>query len=192
MTPRREDAIAAELRWYWAAAQGAMGLRSNYMAIMGGGSRSAARSGKPVLDIDERCLAAATVEKRVRRALAQVSDREAAILVHAFGPDIRELAAFGPATGVVPLTGTARQRWVASRSTRSLEDWLARLVVRVHTGRSNDLARDVVLLKAIRTEAEQMLRGALQAYAEHRHSGRAGMGTKRAGEARQGEETRAA
>jgi hypothetical protein len=177
MTPRREDAIAAELRWYWADATGEMGVRSNFEAMRARIQRAASRGGKPNTDIDERCVEAATREKRIRRALAQVPDREAIVLVHAFGPGIRELPAFEAATGVVPLTRIARQAWVKSGTNRTLEGWLARLLVRVHTGRSSgpeNLARDRALLNAIRTEANQMLRAALQSYAACRYSERAG------------------
>jgi hypothetical protein len=177
MTPRREEALAAELRWYWADATGDMGLKSNFEAMRACIQRAASRGGKPNVDIDERCLEAATREKHIRRALAQVPDREAIVLVHAFGPGIREIPVFGPATGVVPLTRVARQAWLNSSTNRSLEGWLARLLVRVHTGRSSGpehLARDRALLNAIRTEANQMLRAALLAYAACRYPGRSG------------------
>jgi hypothetical protein len=164
MTPRREDAIAAELRWYWADATGDMGLKSNFEAMRARMQRAASRGGKPNVDIDERCVEAATREKHIRRALAQVPDREAVILVHAFGPGIREIPVFGPATGVVPLTRVARQAWAKSGTTRTLEDWLARLLLRVHTGRGHDPAGDAALLRAIRLEAQGTLRSAMKAY----------------------------
>jgi hypothetical protein len=169
MTPRREDAIAAELRWYWASATGEMGLKSNFEAICARIRLGVGLGGKLMAEMDERCIEAATRERHVRRALVKVSDRDAAILVHAFGPDTREIPVFGRATGVVPLTRVARNTWANSGTTRTLEDWLARLVVRVHTGRGNDPDGDVDLLKAIGSEAEQMLQGALQAYAAYRH-----------------------
>jgi hypothetical protein len=172
MTPRHRDALAEELRWYWASATGAMGLRSNFAAMMAGIHGCATGGGTPATDIDERCVEAATRDRRVRRALAQVPDHEAIVLVHAFGPGIRELPAFGLATGVVPLTRVARQAWVKSGTNRTLEGWLARLLVRVHTGRGEDPDRDAELLKAIRLDAERMLHGALQAYAAKRHPGR--------------------
>jgi hypothetical protein len=174
MTPRYREALVEELRWYWASATGAMGLRSNFAAMMAGIHGCATGGGTPATDIDERCVEAATRDRRVRRALAQVPDHEAIILVHAFGPGIRELPAFGPATGVVPLTRVARQAWVKSGTNRTLEGWLARLLVRVHTGRGEDPARDAELLKAIRREAEELLGGALRAYAACRHPGRTG------------------
>jgi hypothetical protein len=174
MTPRHRDALAEELRWHWADATGEMGLRSNFEAMRARIQRAASRGGKPNTDIDERCVEAATREKYIRRALAQVPDHEAIVLVHAFGPGIRELPAFGPTTGVVPLTRVARQAWLSSSTNRSLEDWLARLLVRVHTGRSHDPAGDAALLKAIRSEAEQMLGCALESYATRRYPGKTG------------------
>ncbi len=165
MTPRREDTLVAELRWFWADATGDMGLKSNFEAMRARMQRCAAKGGQPNTDIDERCVDAATREKRVRRALARVPDHEAIVLVNALGPGTREIPAFGRATGVVPMTRAARQTWLSSGTNRSLEDWLARLVIRVHTGRGDDPAGDAALLKAIRQEAEQMLHAALQAYA---------------------------
>jgi hypothetical protein len=167
---RREEASAAELRWYWGEAEGDMGVVSNFEAMRACLELGGPTGGKPKLDLDERSLQAATRERHIRRALERLSAHDVSILAHAFAPGTREIPSFGKATGVVPITRVALSSWSSSGTNRGLTEWLARLVVRVHTGKSNDLARDLALLRAIRWDAERMLVAALRAYAEARGS----------------------
>jgi hypothetical protein len=161
---RRLGRVVAEFQ------AGDMGLQSNFEAMRARMQVGGRTGGKPIVDIDERCLKAAAREKRIRRALERLPDHVVAILVHAFGPDTREIPVFGRATGVVPLTLAARRTWASSGTTRSLEEWLVRLVIRVHTGKGDDPVVDRALLQSIREEADRLLATALRAYvAERRH-----------------------
>jgi hypothetical protein len=158
----------ADLRWYWNEAEGDMGLRSNFAAMVACLELGGPAGGLPVHDDEEGRLKAAGRERRVRRAIELLSARDVTILVHAFGSGSRKLPPFGRATGVVPLTAAARLTWANSGTTRPLGEWLVRLVCRVHGGLGNRPAQDRALAQTIRREAESMLLGAMRAYAAAR------------------------
>ncbi len=168
MALKREYADVAELQWYWSDAAGDMGLQSNFEAMRARMQVGGRTGGKPIVEINERWLKAAAREKHIRRALERLPDHLVAILVHAFGNETREIPVFGRATGVVPLTLAARRTWASSRTTRSLEEWLVRLVIRAHTGKGDDPVVDRALLQAIREEADRLLATALRGYAAER------------------------
>lgn len=77
LTPHR---VADELSWRWQSADGDMGIRSNFgamvtMLTMGGPS-----GGRPIMDIDDHCIASAAKVRHIDRALARVPKGERALL----------------------------------------------------------------------------------------------------------------
>jgi len=157
----------SELRWFFADADGDMGLRSNFPAMvtslqMGGRSGSVT----PVsVELNDRWFEAATRSRLCRRALEAIGPVRAHLLFCAFG-GCREVAPFGRTTGVVPLTRAARDAHQRSRSARSLEEWLYRLAWRVTHGAPEP--EDSERLATISREAERMLLSALGAFASAR------------------------
>jgi len=132
----------SELRWFFADADGDMGLRSNFPAMvtslqMGGRSGSVT----PVsVELNDRWFEAATRSRLCRRAL------------EAIGP--------------VRAHRAARDAHQRSRSARSLEEWLYRLAWRVTHGAPEP--EDSERLATISREAERMLLSALGAFASAR------------------------
>jgi hypothetical protein len=153
----------ADLRWYWSYAAGDLGLKSNFEPMRARLEAGGRTGGAPILELDEKCIDAATRERHIRRALERLTERDRGILRAAFGSSDRDLPAFGRATGVVPMTDAAQLAHWKSRTNRPLEEWLARLVC--HADKDPVAART---MRVIRREADTMLGAALMRFSNAR------------------------
>jgi hypothetical protein len=178
--------VEAELRWYFTEADGDMGLRSLFPAMVARLEVGGRTGGRPITEMDDRWLLAASRARRISRALELLAaadlrradapppaDRrvgDVQVLHCAFRAPEQDLPGWGSLTGVLPLSRRALSAWCSSHSTRTFEEWLFRLawnVARRHGGKSN-LPASTALLASIRLDASTMLRGAVQAYARAR------------------------
>lgn len=153
----------ADLRWYWSDAAGDLGLKSNFEPMRARLETGGRTGGAPILELDEKCIDAATRERHIRRALERITERDRGILRAAFGGADRDLPAFGRATGVVPMTDAATLAHRKSRTNRPLEEWLVRLVC--HAEKDPVAART---MRVIRREADIMLGAALARFSNAR------------------------
>lgn len=161
--PRAE----ADLRWFWTWSQGDMGLRSSFPAMVARLECGGRTGGRPIMDIDERCLEAAARARRISRALELLKARERLALCAAYGPTApaEPLPLLGVAAPVAPMTRAAIDGHRDSNTNRPLEEWLLRLCWRVQQRTSDALASDRVLVRAIAQEADALLRQAVGAFA---------------------------
>ena len=168
-SPSEED-LGKELTWYFAEAETAYGLQSNYEAYV-----ERALSGRVGLrvksadaSIDEKVGAAVTAGT-IRRYLRAMTGREAGILLCAFGPRDwpleleKELGA---------LTGIVVRLAVAGRRNRLPEGNLDRHEAEMATTLRTVLLKEGTLpLNRHRGKAEGLLAGALRAYSVVRGPG---------------------
>ncbi len=176
INPRAE----AELRWFYLWADGEMGLRSNFMAMVAQ-LESGSAGGGAVADFEERMfdrLEAAGDARRIRRALEGLTNAQRWILRKVFGPGARRAPGLGSAAPLAPFTAAAILAHRASGTSNSLEEWIYRLGYRCSqpravsasprkTRRAAERATtaDQMTLEAIRQESEAVLSSALTAFA---------------------------
>jgi hypothetical protein len=169
--PRAE----ADLSWRWTYADGEMGLASNFAPIVARLECGGRTGGKPIIDIPEHQVRAASRARRIDRALEDIGAQRAAVLRACFGPTATQLRGLGFASGVAPLTLAARRAWVAYRASISapgpdvpscLEAWLVRLCDRA--SRSGARGTDRALVLEIRREAEAAALASARAYSAAR------------------------
>jgi len=158
----------SDLLWFWAEADGDLGLCSSFPAMVARLQCGGPTGGRPIVEIPEHQLSAATRERRIRRALEAISAERLRVLRSCLDPQATRLAELGSASAVAPLTSAARRAWRSSRSTRSIEEWLVRLCHRVRHGIGERPAADRLLVEVIRRESEAMLLAALRAYSQAR------------------------
>jgi hypothetical protein len=167
---------AEELRWYWTEAAGAMGARSNFEPMRARLETGRVTGGAATLEVDERRLDAATRARLIRRTLEAMRPADARLLFSAFGRDERELAGLGHATGVIPVLLSTRRAWLDSGTSRPLEEWLARLVIRAA---AKD-GRAAVALRVLLRDAESTLDSALSRFVACRGSRSSAVGWRSA------------
>lgn len=153
----------SDLRWYWGEADGAMGRRSNFEPMRARLETGGRTGGAPIMEIDERCIEAATRERHIRRALGCLTEQDHKILHSAFGRGERDLPAFGRATGVVTNTLSALKAWQESKTKKPIEEWVARMVCRAVKDETS--AR---IVSAVRREADAAVGAALARFSSAR------------------------
>lgn len=163
--------LEAELRWVFTEADGDIGLRSNFGAMVGLleiGARSG--SSQPLAyEIDTDRIEAAAAERRIRRALDEIGRTNAQVLRVQYGPGrAPELQAFGSLAGLALFTDAAIRAHRDSQTTRELPDWLARLSDRVAKKKGAADPRERMMVGEIRREAEMLLARASGAYLKAR------------------------
>lgn len=159
----------ADLRWFWTESDGALGLRSMFPQQMaqlqlGGGRRG---THTPIQrEPDRRLVEAATRARLISRALETIHQEHVRVLRSAYGDSVHRplTVLYGELSELVVRTEAARRAHRKSRTTRSLEDWLVRLVRRADRGEQG--AKHTVY--AVKAEAEARLVGAARAYSESR------------------------
>jgi hypothetical protein len=167
-TPDRR--AEADLIWFWAWSDGEMGLRSSFGAMTARLQVGGRTGGRPITDLDERCIEAATRARLISRALELLPGLHRRALRYAYGPDARELPGLGVAAPVALLSPAAMLAYRESRSDRPLEEWLVRLCWRAHRRQGESPARDRCTVRAIALEANATLARAVQAFASARRS----------------------
>ena len=157
--------IADDLTWYWNWAEGELGVPSNFMATVAAMSAGGRRArGVPSREIDEGRFAAATRMRLITRSLKRLTDLDLQVLFAVFGPHAGELPILERAAPVAVHTKVARAAHQASGTTRSIEDWLLRLVHRAVNRLGDHVAEDRATAHAIALEANGMLTQALRAF----------------------------
>lgn len=142
---------AADLRWLFHSADGAMGLKSNFAGMMA--SLEGGHSARTVYDVDDRQLQAAERSRRIRRALELTPDWARVVLGVLFRrPEDGETAL------ICALSSTAEEHR-RSRTRRQLEDWLER------TRTSSSAARRMLYVR-LSDEASRVAGEALGLYAK--------------------------
>lgn len=150
VTPGRQR-LAADLRWLFTAADGEMGLRSNFsgmVASLEGGGHSAPSS----FDPDDRKLQAALRSRRIRRSLDMVPDWARVVL----GVVYRHPTG-GESALICALSSTVAEHR-RSGTKRGVADWLER------TSTSKSAGRRLLYVK-LRMEATELVEKALDLYA---------------------------
>lgn len=132
-----------ELRWYFLESQGDLGLRSNFESIS---SRIGGVYGTPQTsgNLDGRMFAAATRYKRVDRAVKAMTPSSVLVL-HAF--------AHHEMLGVMLASKTARDEHRASRTARSLADWMQRIAPRKEKPQTAGQSRAWLAIRADATRS---------------------------------------
>lgn len=124
---------AADLRWYLLGDYaGDLGIRSNIGPTLEFLELQAVRdrpSHKPV-ELDEGILRVAGRLRRLARRWEALDPHAQAVLRAAYGGTRRTLPEWGDLGPLLPLSARVRAAYGLAKSTRSLEAWLARLVVR--------------------------------------------------------------
>lgn len=183
--PRLED----ELTWYYQCSESAMGIRSNYgamvaaLAMFGGKaaeSRPASvavryrRRSRGAVEYDDSVLEAAHRANRVARALAWIGDH-AATLREVYGEPHPWADTWGRVAPLVHRTAAARDAYRAASPRRAYHEWLARLGRRGRVLQAKGVREDPLadrkrysaanLYMSILLEAEAMLGSACEAFA---------------------------
>jgi hypothetical protein len=157
-----------DLRWFFVESAGAMGVRSNFGAIvrMIDGGRSP-QSGMP-REIEGRILASAGRARAVQATLERCGDEHAQVLRRCYGETSpAELAVFGKAGNLVPLSSLLEQGHRASRSKRPIAEWLQLLAARLGKGTAG--LKDRALARELTRDAEAMLTQAQRAYQQQKN-----------------------
>jgi hypothetical protein len=165
--PRTPPIVEQELDWYFTCSESEMGLASNFaplvaMALTGVvGTRS-----DPADTMAERRIAAAHAEGQIRKRLRLMPTRlvgvlEAAYEPRAWPPEL--LRHFGRVAGIAVRTRAARALEKA-RAGSNLDSVASSLAAAINRN-------DHALLATVRSEAESILRPALQAYESVRGPG---------------------
>lgn len=175
----------AELQWRFLWGDGEMSEPSNFEAMRARLEAGGRTGGKPIMDIDERRLAAAGRGRRIDRVLALLSPDQRLVLFAAFGPPSETqtgspLRILGRYPGAALVTGAAVRAWQSSGTDRDLADWLARLCSRVATPqtgsrrerRADNAPADRSLVLAIRRESDALVLSAMRAYSAARRTQR--------------------
>jgi hypothetical protein len=115
-------------------------------------------------ELNERLLKLLDDEYPARRVLSAIGARRAVVLELACTLPSLGWEAFGRRCQLAMLTVTARRAWVASKTTRELDDFLERLSSRVRKGRGDRLADERILAKTIAGEAAALWWDALGSY----------------------------
>lgn len=169
------------LKWFWQSADGEMGLRSNFGAMVAqleGGHTG----GGDLDDVEQRMLMrleAAGRARQIRRAFENVPGAHLWILRAVFGSGARELPALGAVAPLAPYTRAALEAHAASGSDKTIEEWIVRLCHRCATRAAGETrkkrraeeratATDRASLDAIRREGEALLRSSLSRFAASR------------------------
>ena len=156
----------AALRWFWNEADGEMGLRSSFPAMVARLECGGATGGKPIMEIGDHRIEAAGRARIISRALGELPERQRRVLCAAYGPYARELPGLGAAAPVAPMTEAAQAAHRASGTDRSIEEWLVRLCARVTSKKPRSSnAAERLAFKAIVGEAQGTLRLAVKAFA---------------------------
>lgn len=157
--------IEEDLSWYWCWSDGDMGLRSIHAPMVARLECGGRVGGAPILDLDERCLEAATRHRTITRALERLSDDQVRVLRVAYGPQAHRLPGLDQPACVAAactLAPAARQAHAESSTTRSFEEWLVRFFAR--SGSASCGPQDRVLARRILAEASALLAAAGAAY----------------------------
>ena len=155
----------ADLRWFWNEADGDMGVRSSFPAMVARLECGGATGGRPIMEIADHCLEAAGRARIISRALHELPEHHQRVLGAAFGPCAHELPGLGMAAPVAPMTEAALAAHKASGTDRSIEEWLVRLCARVNSKKARaSNAQDRLAFEAIRDEAQASLRRAVNAF----------------------------
>jgi hypothetical protein len=168
-SPSEED-LGKELTWYFAEAETAYGLQSNYDAYVERAlsGRVGMRVKSADTSVDER-MGAAVAAGTIRRYLRAMPNREAGILACAFGARDWPLELeeeLGPLTGIVVRLA------VAGRRKRLPEGNLERHEAEMATSLRKALLKEGPLtLDRLRGQAAGLLACALRAYAVVREPG---------------------
>jgi hypothetical protein len=168
-SPSEED-LGKELTWYFAEAETAYGLQSNYDAYV---ERAlSGRIGMRVKSADtsiDAKVGAAVSAGTIRRYLRAMSSREAGILLCAFEPRDWPLEL---EEELEALTGIVVRLAVAGRRNRLPEGNLARHEAEMATSLRKVLLKEgAIALNRYRGRAEGLLAGALRAYSVVREPG---------------------
>ena len=159
------ESCRSDLEWYFNWSDGDLCTPSNFMAMVAAirlGRATGVRNVAP--EIVEGRLQASTKARAVGRALDQLSPAQRRVLFLAFGPAACELPILGKAAPVAPLTAAARAAHKASRSARSLEDWLVRLTHRASLRLGAHVEEDRATAHTIAAEANEALTRATRAF----------------------------
>lgn len=160
-----DHVVEEDLSWYWCWADGDLGLRSIHAPMVARLECGGRAGGAPILDLDERCLEAATRYRCITRALERLSDAQVRVLRVAYGPQAHRLPGLDQPACVAAactLAPAARQAHASSSSTRSFEEWLVRFFARSTSTACG--AQDRVLARRILAEASALLASAACAY----------------------------
>lgn len=171
---RPDPRTESELRWFFTAAAGEMGLRSNWEAYAREGMYLTRRRSTYSVDIASIMpdLRGAHRASPIMRALNELEPEQRGILSAAYG-DLRETMKAWPAltenqaaeltlafrdlTGVVPWA--AQEAHQRSRTTRPVVDWL----IRLHRRAKSDRAAAAAKAEVVR-EAEAQVMAATRAF----------------------------
>ena len=171
------------LRWFYTWADGELGMKSNFGAMVAQLEGGHAGGGS-IDDVENRMLErleAAGKARRIRRAFERLSGPQFWILRTTFGPGARELPGLGVIAPLAPYTVAALRAHAESGTDRTIEEWLVRLCYRCSRTcpcgarkkrRAEEKATlaDRAALESIRREGEALLRSALSRFAASRSS----------------------
>jgi hypothetical protein len=159
------QSVEEDLDWYFNWSEGDLAAPSNYSAMVSairvGGSSGLAGH---VDGIDDGRLKLATKARMIKRALETLAPVHQRVLHAAFGPFKGELPLLGKAAPVALLTLRAQQAHRDSHTTRSIQEWLLRLVHRVSNSLGDHVADDRAVVQTIAAEATRMLSGSVKAF----------------------------
>lgn len=165
LSPSARRAID-DLTWFWTEADGDMGLCSSFGPMVAMLQSGGPTGGRPIMEIPEHQLHAATRRRVIARALEQLGEtipEHRSVLETCLGR-----GGYRPELGAAlaaPLTTAARRAWRSSASARPIVEWLARLYQRARHGCGEHPAVDRLLVTTIEREAESLLLEALREYA---------------------------
>lgn len=141
---------AADLRWLFSEADGEMGLRSNFGALVAG-LEGGGHSARVCHDVADRTMEAAERARTIRRALEDVPVWARVVLGVAFRRADGELALMAALT-------SAASEHRRSRTKRPIQEWLAKT-------RDNKSRERRLLYARLRSEASDVVEEALDLFA---------------------------